>query len=308
MAFEPGIEFNPTLTEFTTGNCLNSGGGVLSQSFEIFAPPIEYSPGSCINTTGRGMVQPSFEIFASPVEYSYSYTAPPTSPWLPNIFYTKNLVLYTSALSFNSGDTGIVIVSGYNIEFHASLTSPLMHQRVNFFDDTFGPEIVQWRWSFGDGTESTQRQPQHAYTALGTYSPKLEVWSINGEYASTIRNNYITVSIPYVLSYFVDPLQRNNSAYPSYVNKTYLIDKIGSDPYFSNIEKVDRVDILYQHELNRERKLVTHVGPFLTGTTFWSPYAQAGLWKKIWARAVDHEGAVTYLFRDDIGTLEDLTF
>lgn len=110
------------------------------------------------------------------------------------------------------------------------------------------------------------------------------------------------------LSYFIDPPQRNNAYYTSYVNKPYLMDLIGTDPYFDIIEKVARVDILYQHELSREKKLVTHLGPSLTGTIFWSVYSQTGLWMKIWARITDHEGATTYLYRDDIGTLEDLTF
>lgn len=281
---------------------------MLSQSFEIFAPPIEYASGSCINNTGRGLVLETFEIFPTSTEYSYSYTASPVSPWLPKIFYPQNLVIYTSVLPYNQGDTGIPIVSGYNIDFHTSLTNPLMHQQITFYDDTFGPEIAQWKWTFGDGDVSTQRQPQHAYRTLGTFSPKLEVWSINGEYASTIKNNLITVTIPYVLSYFITIPQRNNGEYPSYVNKTYLIDKVGSDPYFSTIEKVFRVDILFQHELNREKKLITHLGPFLEGSAFWSPYSQTGVWKKIWARAVDRDGAVTYLYRNDIGTLEDLTF
>lgn len=110
-----------------------------------------------------------------------------------------------------------------------------------------------------------------------------------------------------VLNYFVDLPQRNGNNYLSQVKKPYLISKIGHDPYFDIIEKVSRVDILYQHEQNREKKLITHLGPSFTGYASWSTDSQAGLWKKIWARAVDHDGAVIYLDREDIGDLEDLT-
>lgn len=40
-------------------------------------------------------------------------------------------------------------------------------------------DIVEWSWDFGDGTSSTEQNPQYCYNAVGTYTP---VFSIEDEY------------------------------------------------------------------------------------------------------------------------------
>jgi PKD repeat protein len=47
--------------------------------------------------------------------------------------------------------------------------------------------VVQWEWTFGDGSSSSLRQPSHSYGAAGTYTVKLEV-SDNGGAVGTISN------------------------------------------------------------------------------------------------------------------------
>lgn len=52
---------------------------------------------------------------------------------------------------------------------------------------------VAWLWDFGDGDFSTSKDPDHYYTAPGTYTVKLTVWDQDGNIDSLVRTNYITV-------------------------------------------------------------------------------------------------------------------
>ncbi|HET6404231.1 MAG TPA: PKD domain-containing protein [Candidatus Thermoplasmatota archaeon] len=48
--------------------------------------------------------------------------------------------------------------------------------------DADGDAIVNWTWSFGDGTWSLQQAPTHAYDALGTYNVSLWVLDSGGSW------------------------------------------------------------------------------------------------------------------------------
>ena len=59
----------------------------------------------------------------------------------------------------------------------ASFTSACNGLPCSFTDtsSTDGTQLVDWRWSFGDGASSTERNPAHAYAAPGTYTVSLTV-------------------------------------------------------------------------------------------------------------------------------------
>ncbi|QHL87535.1 PKD domain-containing protein [Nibribacter ruber] len=70
-------------------------------------------------------------------------------------------------------------VSGAVPEPDLSASSFCQKQGVQFTDASkiaFG-NIVRWRWTFGDGQFSDDRNPKHQYAAAGTYQVKLRVWS-----------------------------------------------------------------------------------------------------------------------------------
>lgn len=57
---------------------------------------------------------------------------------------------------------------------------------VHFTDASTDPDgqVVAWRWDFGDGTSSTEQNPTHRYTRLGTMKVSLEVTDNDGATAS----------------------------------------------------------------------------------------------------------------------------
>lgn len=64
--------------------------------------------------------------------------------------------------------------------------------RVTFADQT-GEVIFGWDWTFGDGASSHQQNPQHVYSAAGTYDVALTVHGPGGSSTLT-RSGYVVVS------------------------------------------------------------------------------------------------------------------
>jgi PKD repeat protein len=50
-----------------------------------------------------------------------------------------------------------------------------MSRRLVAFHDASDGKITSWHWSFGDGTESTEQNPVHAYPRAGEFSVILDV-------------------------------------------------------------------------------------------------------------------------------------
>ena len=69
------------------------------------------------------------------------------------------------------------------------------------FDDSSSQgddPITSWRWSFGDGSTSTDENPVHTYAQPGTYTATLTVTASDGQTA--IASNQVDVA-PYANGY-----------------------------------------------------------------------------------------------------------
>ncbi len=75
--------------------------------------------------------------------------------------------------------------------FSASKTSVLVGETIQFSDLSTG-NPTSWQWDFGDGGQSTEQSPSHAYSAAGTYTVSLAASNTLGSNTQT-RTNYITV-------------------------------------------------------------------------------------------------------------------
>ncbi|WP_321504173.1 PKD domain-containing protein [uncultured Methanoregula sp.] len=63
------------------------------------------------------------------------------------------------------------------------------------FTDISDASPTKWLWNFGDGINSTERNPVHQYTAAGTYNISLKVWNDLGSDMME-KTGYITVRNP----------------------------------------------------------------------------------------------------------------
>ncbi len=63
------------------------------------------------------------------------------------------------------------------------------------FIDTTLPNPNSWLWSFGDGTSSTDQNPQHIFSAPGTYDVTLSVTSIDG-CADSVTMSVVVPELP----------------------------------------------------------------------------------------------------------------
>lgn len=75
--------------------------------------------------------------------------------------------------------------------FTASPTTGYASLKVTFTDRSTGSP-TSWKWSFGDGTYSTVKNPVHTYTKAGKYTVSLTVKNAAGSNTKTI-SGYITV-------------------------------------------------------------------------------------------------------------------
>ena len=117
-----------------------------------------------------------------------------------HIFNKSGLYSVTLTASNEKGSnaltkTGYIAVSStLNIpvsKFSASSTSGKVPFTVSFTDQSTGSP-ASWKWTFGDGGNSTEKNPVHTYNEAGLYSVKLTVSNANGNNALT-KTGYIAV-------------------------------------------------------------------------------------------------------------------
>jgi PKD repeat protein len=79
-------------------------------------------------------------------------------------------------------------------DFSASPTSGNVPMKVAFTDNSTGSPI-SWRWNFGDGTYSTEKNPAHTYSKAGKYAVSLTVRNATSSNTTT-KLSYINVGTP----------------------------------------------------------------------------------------------------------------
>ncbi len=77
-------------------------------------------------------------------------------------------------------------------DFNGTPTTILDGQSVSFTDAS--QNAAEWSWNFGDGETSTEQNPTHIYTTVGTYTVSLTVTNPLGNDTET-KTDYITVNL-----------------------------------------------------------------------------------------------------------------
>jgi PGF-pre-PGF domain-containing protein/uncharacterized delta-60 repeat protein len=108
--------------------------------------------------------------------------------------YTVNL---TAINNISGNDTltrtdYITVAIAPVANFTANVTSGAVPLTVNFTDDSTN-DPTDWEWNFGDGNTSTDQNPTHTYTSVGTYDVSLNASNLGG-YNITTKTSYITAA------------------------------------------------------------------------------------------------------------------
>lgn len=116
----------------------------------------------------------------------------------------KNVGQYPIALTVTNpcGATDSVIKAGFVsvgnapvVDFVGTPTSGVAPLSVQFTDKSQGTNLT-YLWDFGDGTNSTEKDPKHVYNRTGTYTVKLTVNSTYGSNNATKTNYIYVASVP----------------------------------------------------------------------------------------------------------------
>jgi PKD repeat protein len=89
---------------------------------------------------------------------------------------------------YNGSRSPVKVVANFSVS-PISGEAPL---KVNFTDKSTGTPI-SWKWSFGDGKSSYQRNPEHIYNKAGNYTVTLTVKN-NKSSDTEVKKRYITVT------------------------------------------------------------------------------------------------------------------
>ena len=120
----------------------------------------------------------------------------PTHQYTDDGTYLVNLTVADNDGARNSASKDIVVSNILpTADFTYSPSSPTDVGIIQFTDASTDPDgmIVSWSWNFGDGTNSTSKNPQHNYTTSGQYTVGLEVADNDG--AKKLTSKTITVII-----------------------------------------------------------------------------------------------------------------
>jgi len=87
-------------------------------------------------------------------------------------------------------DKNTPVVTMLTALFSATPTGSALPLAVQFTDLSSGT-IALWSWDFGDGFTSSEQNPLHIYTTVGTFTVTLQVFNAVGGVASHTKTNYI---------------------------------------------------------------------------------------------------------------------
>jgi len=118
--------------------------------------------------------------------------------------YTVNLTVKNAAGSNTVTKTDYIKVTEKPAaNFTSSVTSGKAPLSVVFTDTSTGTPAT-WKWTFGDGTSSTQQNPVHKYSKAGTYTVILTVKNAIGSNTAT-KTDYIKVTAKPVAEFSATP-------------------------------------------------------------------------------------------------------
>ncbi|HPR18680.1 MAG TPA: choice-of-anchor J domain-containing protein [Candidatus Cloacimonadota bacterium] len=152
-----------------------------------------------------------------------------------NTYYYKVYAYIGSLYSAPTNEILInTMVNPMIADFEANITTGYNPLTVTFTDLSTGNDITSWAWDFGNGTTSSEQNPQAIYTDAGTYTVSLTI-SDGTNQDIEIKEDYINVEDSGVFTFHDD--------FESYTDFSLtfdpwtLVDVDGSETYgFSTVD------------------------------------------------------------------------
>lgn len=194
----PGL-YNVTLTASNAnGSNELTKAGYIAVSGVLNTPLANFSASS---TSGKTPLTVSFidQSTGSPTGWRWTFGDGSNSTEQNPLHTYNKSGLYSVSLAASNANgsntltkTGYIAVSNSLVAaFSASPTSGGMPLTVNFTDQSTGLP-ASWTWTFGDGSNSTERNPVHVYNKTGQYTVSLTV-NNSGNISTETRSRYIAV-------------------------------------------------------------------------------------------------------------------
>ncbi|AKB53505.1 cell surface protein [Methanosarcina barkeri MS] len=127
----------------------------------------------------------------------------PTHKYSKEGKYTVKLTVTNAAGSNTATKSKYIIVKTSQAPvavFYASPKSGTVPLSVKFTDKSTG-KPTKWKWDFGDGTSSTEKNPIHKYSKEGKYTVKLIVTNAAGSNTATKSKYIIVIAKPAAVFY-----------------------------------------------------------------------------------------------------------
>ena len=121
----------------------------------------------------------------------------PSVTYLTPGVYTVKLTVSRGGQTASTTRTGYIQIFAIPVvSISANPRDGCIPVRVNFTDNstTASGSIAKWKWDFGDGNVSDQRNPVHSYVTSGSFNVTLTVETNNGCTNSRSNVNYIKIN------------------------------------------------------------------------------------------------------------------
>lgn len=165
-------------------------------------PIPEFNPSSTNVCRGIPIMFTNFTTGAISYEWDFgdgntSEEQDPTHTYLMDGTYTVTLTA-TNERGCDSSITyvNLITVGSPDADYTAAPTAAVCPPLLVSFTDASSSNANQWVWNFGDGSSSTQQNPQHIYTEPGVYDVELIVFSSIGCSDTILMEELINLSGP----------------------------------------------------------------------------------------------------------------